>query len=157
MEQLKKRGYFFLFLILFIALVLAGCASSAPAQEIASQKITLYKSQTCGCCALYTKYAMGKGYAVEVKDMQNMASIKEQNQIPQSMTSCHTMMVGDYFVEGHIPLEAVEKMMKEKPDIRGIAMPGMPPGSPGMPGSPSGEFIIYAIKKDGTFAEFMRI
>ncbi len=100
---------------------------------------------------------MDKGYPLEVKDMQNVDSIKEQYQIPQSMRSCHTTVVGDYFVEGHIPLEAVEKMMKEKPDIRGIAMPGMPPGSPGMPGSPSGEFIVYAVKKDGTFAEFMRI
>ena len=86
-----------------------------------------------------------------------MDALKEQYQIPASMRSCHTMVVGDYVVEGHIPLEAVEKMMKEKPDIRGIAMPGMPSGSPGMPGSPSDEFIVYAVKKDGTFTEFMRI
>ena len=154
---MNRRSSLLLFIfVLFMTFVIAGCTAK-PAEEVASQKITLYKSQTCGCCALYTKYMVNKGYPLEVKDMQNMAPIKEQYQIPASMQSCHTVEIGGYFVEGHIPLEAVEKMMKEKPDIRGIAMPGMPSGSPGMPGSPSDEFIVYAVKKDGTFTEFMRI
>ena len=63
----------------------------------------------------------------------------------------------DYFVEGHVPIEAIEKLMAEKPDIAGIALPGMPSGSPGMGGSRSGQFVIYAIGKDGTTTEFMRI
>ena len=73
------------------------------------------------------------------------------------MESCHTVVIGDYFIEGHIPLEAVEKLLVEKPDIKGIAMPGMPSGSPGMPGAKKGDFVIYAVNNDGTTEEFMRI
>ena len=112
---MNRRSSLLLFIfVLFMTFVIAGCTAK-PAEEVASQKITLYKSQTCGCCALYTKYMVNKGYPLEVKDMQNMAPIKEQYQIPASMQSCHTVEIGGYFVEGHIPLEAVEKMMKEKP------------------------------------------
>ena len=83
--------------------------------------------------------------------------VKEKYGIPYSMRSCHTTVIGDYFVEGHVPIEAVEKLMLEKPDIKGIALPGMPSGSPGMPGSKQGPFIVYAINKDGSTSEFMRI
>ena len=64
---------------------------------------------------------------------------------------------GNYFVEGHIPIEAIKKLLVEKPDIKGIAMPGMPSGSPGMPGAKDGQFIIYAVAKDGSTYEFMRV
>ena len=73
------------------------------------------------------------------------------------MQSCHTTTIGNYFVEGHIPIEAIEKLMTEKPNIKGIAMPGMPSGSPGMPGAKQGPFIIYAIGNDGSVGEFMRM
>ena len=73
------------------------------------------------------------------------------------MESCHTTVIGEYFVEGHVPVEAIEKLLAEKPDVAGIGMPGMPSGSPGMPGAKQGQFIIYSINKDGTINEFMRI
>ena len=73
------------------------------------------------------------------------------------MESCHTTVMGNYFVEGHIPLEVVNKLLTEKPDIKGIAMPGMPNGSPGMPGVKRGDFVIYAINNDGSYAEWMRL
>ena len=75
-----------------------------------------------------------------------MASIKEQYQIPQSIESCHTTVFEDYFVEGHVPIEAMEELFEEYPDIDGIALPGMPAGSPGMDGPQTETFIIHALR-----------
>ncbi len=85
-----------------------------------------------------------------------MSSIKEKYQIPQNMESCHTAVIADYFVEGHVPIEAIEELLKEKLDIDGIALPGMPSGSPGMPGQKIEAFKIYALS-DGMASEFMTI
>lgn len=77
--------------------------------------------------------------------MEDMTSIKQTYQIPQNMISCHTGIIEDYFVEGHVPVKAIEKMVEEKPAIDGIALPGMPQGSPGMPGTQTEPFKIYAL------------
>ena len=118
----------------------------------------IYKSGSCGCCDIYSNYFKNKGNSkTEVIDMESIDSIKNKYEVPTDLESCHTTIIGDYFVEGHIPLEAVEKLLQEKPDIKGIAMPGMPSGSPGMPGAKKGDFIIYAINNDGSYNEFMRL
>ena len=72
------------------------------------------------------------------------------------MQSCHTTIIGKYFIEGHVPFEAVEKLLKEQPDIDGIALPGMPIGTPGMPGDKDEPYVIYQLK-DGKFSVFMTI
>lgn len=142
-------------LVLFVLAVVSACTKVDPA--VAGEKITVFKSQSCGCCAIYANYLKKQGFAVEIKDMSDVSSVKEQYKIPASLSSCHTSIVGDYFVEGHIPSEAIAKLVAEKPDIAGIALPGMPSGSPGMPGAKSSDFVIYGIGKDGSQKEFMRI
>ena len=118
----------------------------------------IYKSGNCGCCSVYSNYFRGKGNSdVEIINLENLNSVKEQYEIPSSLESCHTTVIGNYFVEGHVPLEAVEKLMKEKPDIKGIAMPGMPSGSPGMPGAKKGPFIISQLGKDDMVSTFMEM
>lgn len=121
-------------------------------------EINFYKSQSCGCCSVYEGYLRSKGDLIfKTNNVENIAPIKSKYGIPNELQSCHTLVIGNYFVEGHIPLEAIEKLIKEKPDIAGIAMPGMPSGSPGMPGAKKGDFVIYAVNKDGSSKEFMRI
>lgn len=120
--------------------------------------IEIHKSLTCGCCDVYSKYVNSKvDVNVKIFDGEEPDVVKERYGVPKEMESCHTTIIGNYFVEGHVPLEAVEKLMKEQPDIAGIAMPGMPMGAPGMPGSKSGDFVIYAVNNDGTSSDFMRI
>jgi hypothetical protein len=116
----------------------------------------VYKTPTCGCCTVYSQYLKSEGVTTETKDLDDLTQIKEQYGIPQELLSCHTSVFGDYVVEGHIPLEVVDKLLTEKPDIKGIALPGMPSGSPGMPGPKVGEWTIYALHHDGTTSVYMK-
>ena len=159
---MKKILLLFLGVVVVVlaAVLLFSKGSSATSFENINnaEKIDIYKSLTCGCCDVYSSYVNGKvSSKVNIFDIQDSDKIKKQYGVPSELESCHTTIVGDYFVEGHIPLEAVEKMLNEKPSIKGIAMPGMPSGAPGMPGSKKGDFVIYSVANDGTYSEFMRI
>ena len=98
-----------------------------------------------------TIYTTEETYAEDVSSM-----LTKEYQIPRNMESCHTAVIEGYFVEGHVPVEVIIKLLEEKPDIDGISLPGMPPGSPGMPGQQTEAFKIYALS-DGTTSEFMII
>lgn len=126
-------------------------------EESSGIKATVYKSMGCGCCVNYVTYIGRKGFDVNVADVDDVEQIKDKYNIPGSMRSCHTTIIGDYFVEGHMPVEAINKLLSEKPDMAGIALPDMPSASPGMPGKKEGPFIIYAIDKSGNTKEFMRL
>ncbi len=129
--------------------------SEAPANELLA---TIYKSPSCGCCGQYAAYLEKKGYGVDIEGVADMQSIKEQFDVPYELESCHTMEIDGYVVEGHVPEEAVQKLLAERPDIKGIGMAGMPSGSPGMPGPKTSDFVIYEITHDGAKGEvFMTI
>ena len=133
-------------------------AVSYSTLESYNQPIQFYKSITCGCCDVNANYLKSKGgLDIRVSAKTDISDIKAKYGVPSELQSCHTAIIGDYFVEGHMPLEAIDKLLAEKPDIKGIALPGMPAGSPGMPGQKSGDFVIYAVNNDGTSSEFMRI
>ncbi len=157
-----KKPIFLIFLVFMMVLVY-GCSSSSVTGNAvndadgAKAEVTIFKDSSCGCCGVYSQYLGKKEYSVEAVTVQNMDEVKNKYNIPYSMQSCHTTVMGDYFVEGHMPVEAIEKLMAEKPDIAGIALPGMPSGAPGMTGSKLGPFVVYAVNKDGTTYEFMRI
>ena len=144
-------------LIVVLVVVLIGVVGFMVTQkepsEVSIEKngtlATIYKSPACGCCGVYASYMKREGYSVAINDIQNMSSIKEQFNVPYELESCHTMEIGGYIVEGHIPQEAIEKLLTEKPNIKGIGMPGMPSGSPGMPGPKTADFVIYTITHEG--------
>ena len=158
-----KKG--FLIIIILAVIILAGIiiftapkGSSLETLNNYPGEINIHKSLTCGCCDVYSSYVDGKvSPKVNTLDTKGSDEIKIKYGIPSELQSCHTTIIGNYFIEGHMPLEAVEKLLKEQPDIKGIALPGMPMGSPGMPGPKSGDFVIYAVNNDGTSSEFMRI
>ena len=96
------------------------------------------------------------GFEVESVVTDDVSAIKDDLQIPEEMRSCHTAIIGEYFIEGHVPVEAIQRLLEEQPDIDGIALPGMPQGSPGMSGEKSEPWVIYAVT-GGSIAEFMTI
>ena len=92
----------------------------------------VYKTPTCGCCSLWADHLTENGFTVTTKDLTDLNPIKKQYGIEPRLQSCHTAVIGDYVFEGHIPAEFVKKVLEEKPEIRGLTVPGMPIGSPGM-------------------------
>ncbi|MSO84363.1 MAG: DUF411 domain-containing protein [Rhodospirillales bacterium] len=116
----------------------------APGAATADDAV-LYKNPDCGCCGDYAKYLEGEGFRVRVKETTALDALRRMSGVPDKLASCHTMTIVNYVVEGHVPVAAVRKLLAEKPDIRGIALPGMPQGSPGMIGQKEGPFVVYKI------------
>lgn len=119
--------------------------------------MTVYRDPSCGCCEAWAELAKQRGFAVQVVDHPDMAGLKQSKGVPGQLASCHTALVGDYVVEGHVPFEAVERLLASRPvDIVGIAVPGMPRGSPGMemPDDSRDPFDVIAFTKDGRAAVF---
>ena len=130
-----------------IAALVIGLA--LPIQALAEDAKTalLYKNPQCGCCENYAAYLRKNGYDVTVKPTFDLAQISRDAGVPAALEGCHTMMIGDYVVEGHVPVDLIDRLLAEKPDIRGISLPGMPMGSPGMDGPKTGPLTIYEIPK----------
>ena len=118
--------------------------------------VEVFKTPTCGCCYGYVLFLEKEKYKVKQTDMRSLHSIKQKYNIPVEMQSCHTTIMGKYFIEGHVPIEAINKLLKEQPDIDGIALPGMPIGTPGMPGDKDEPYVIYQLT-EGKFSVFMTI
>ena len=133
-----------------------GAGTPAERDSQASAVVTVYSSPTCGCCHGYEEYLEENGFEVEPIRTADVSGMKDELNIPEEMRSCHTAKVGEYFIEGHVPVEAILKLLEEQPPISGIALPGMPPGSPGMGGAKEQPFTIYAIV-DGEAEEFLTL
>ena len=118
--------------------------------------VEVFKTPSCGCCYGYVLFFEEEKFKVKQTDMRSLHTIKKRYNIPLEMQSCHTTVLGKYFIEGHVPLEAINKLLKEQPDIDGIALPGMPIGTPGMPGEKEEPFVIYQLI-DGKYSIFMTI
>lgn len=118
--------------------------------------ITVWKSPTCGCCGGWVDYMRGKGYQVGVNLVADPDPIKAQLGVPEALYSCHTARVDGYLIEGHVPEAAVAKLLAERPNLKGIALPGMPDGSPGMDGIP-GIYRIVGFDADGRIHRFAEV
>jgi hypothetical protein len=138
-------------LIAASAVVLTRSAHAAPVP------VALYKSPECGCCDGYADYLRQHGFAVTVTATPELSDISRKAGIPSELQGCHTAFVGGYVVDGHVPVEAINKMLAERAPIKGITLPGMPEGSPGMVGTKTGRFTVYQIGKNGTSKAFMTL
>ncbi len=146
-----------MFLVLFVlsGKPLAQTSAPMPGAMLAGAIATVYKSPTCGCCGGYIEELKRQGASVDVQVVSDadLAKIKIEHNIAPELHSCHTSIIDGYVVEGHVPIEAVAKLRTELPDIKGIALPGMPSGTPGMPGPKFGSYEVQSL--DGK--EFMKI
>jgi hypothetical protein len=111
--------------------------------------VTLYKNPSCVCCEGYAQYLDQNGFKVDVKPTNDLAEISRKAGIPEELEGCHTSFIGNYVVDGHVPVKSIRKLLDEKPEIAGITLPGMPPGTPGMFGEKTGPLTIYAVTRDG--------
>ncbi len=127
-----------------LALVVALAAPSLAAAETPREAV-LYKDPNCGCCTAYGHYLEQNGFKITVKNTPNLTAIKRQHGVPEALEGCHTLLVGGYVVEGHVPVTVVNRLLSERPAIKGVSLPGMPEGSPGTGGTKSEPFEIHEI------------
>jgi hypothetical protein len=145
-----------LFSSLMAAVLLIGSSVNAE-QKPAS--VELWKSPNCGCCSGWMKHMQSAGHAVKAHDVASgiLAKIKRQAGLSPDLQSCHTAKVGGYVIEGHVPAQDVARLLQEKPDAIGLAVPNMPMGSPGMDFGPDKEpYDVLLVKKDGSSEVFAK-
>lgn len=156
-------------LILMGVTVLSACAQ-APQEQIVSKVSAaespvsaaglplalVHKSPSCGCCGLWVKHLEDSGFQVEVRNSDDVNPVKQRLGVPYGKGSCHTAEVGGYFIEGHVPAEDIKRLLAEKPDAKGLVLPGMPMGSPGMesPDGTSQPYTVELVQRDGTTNPF---
>lgn len=119
---------------------------AANVQAAVPDSARLYKNPSCGCCDGYARHLEARGIDVEIIESENLSDIKQEAGIPYGYGSCHTVMLGDYVIEGHVPFAAIDTLFDERPDVDGIGLAGMPQGSPGMPGPQQAPFEIISFE-----------
>ncbi|HVF38327.1 MAG TPA: DUF411 domain-containing protein [Gemmatimonadaceae bacterium] len=130
----------------------AAAAEAAQTPSPAGAQATLvkvYKDPNCGCCKKWVEHLEKNGFKVESFDMPDMSLIKQKHAVTGELQSCHTALVGDYVVEGHVPADVIRRLLKEKPAVAGLAVPGMPMGSPGMEGATKEKYDILTFDRAG--------
>lgn len=133
-------------------------AAAAPAAvadtgtDAAWPTMTVYKTPSCGCCGVWIEHAQAAGIPVQALDVADMGPVKQELGVPYGKGSCHTAEIGGYFIEGHVPIEDIRRLLDERPAARGLTLPGMPLGSPGMelPDGRSQAFTVELVAEDGS-------
>jgi hypothetical protein len=142
-------------LLVAVALPAAAFAAHAPVPD--PGVMTVYKSPACGCCAFWVDHMRENGFEIVVEEMDDVAPVKRSHGIPPRLWSCHTATIDGYAIEGHVPAAVVRKLLAERPDAIGIAVPGMPIGSPGMEGPNPQAYDVILLKKDGSTEVFAHV
>jgi hypothetical protein len=129
---------------LFLSAALIGLTASAAAaaQAATGRRITIYRDTGCSCCEGWAAALGAAGYANNVEEIEHDARLRRFS-IRAALAGCHTAVAGRYLIEGHVPIAALAKLFPERPQTRGITLPGMPSGTPGMPGPVSKVAVVY--------------
>ncbi len=157
-----------LFIGIFLGLVIVSAVSLTGMVLYSSSKlmsnperpelyVTLYSSPLCGCCHQYIIYL--EDLNVNVTHIKTNASelIMDEYKIPEDLRSCHITIIENYVVVGHVPIEAIDKLLNEVPTIDGISLPGMPSGAPGVAGDKNSAFDVIAFKDGGSVGIFISV
>lgn len=132
----------------FAAVILGAGVYFTNASLAIAEEATLYKNPQCGCCESYADYLRENGFTVTVKPTHELVAISREAGIPDDFQGCHLAFIDDYVVSGHVPVATVNRLLSERPDIKGVTLPGMPMGSPGMSGAKTESFTIYTVGED---------
>lgn len=127
--------------------LLAIIVALSPAIADSAKTAKMYKPEQCGCCDEYARYLEEHGFKLTVESLpeRQFDLVKRSAEVPERLTGCHTLLIDGYVVEGLVPVGILNKLLREKPKIKGISLPGMPVGAPGMPGRKNGPLVVYEL------------
>ncbi|BAO44473.1 DUF411 domain-containing protein [Thiolapillus brandeum] len=145
----KKRNKPVLWTALSLALMAGASLLAFQPRTSSAADLVVYKSPTCGCCRKWVRHMRENGFSVEVHEQYNVTPKKDEYGVPRQLRSCHSARIGGYVVEGHVPADVVKQLLKEKPAIAGVAVPGMPMGSPGMEGTRKDPYDVFSFTDTG--------
>jgi hypothetical protein len=132
-----------------LMLTAASTASAATGASAAAKRvIQVSKDPNCGCCSGWVEHLRSNGFTATVVDAADMQAVKQRLGVPAELASCHTAEIAGYVIEGHVPAYAINRLLAEKPQARGLAVPGMPIGSPGMEGGTPEAYEVILFGKD---------
>ena len=124
----------------------------------ANDTITVYKSPNCGCCVKWIEHLRSAGFQVEAHDTRNLDAVRKELGVPRKLAGCHTARIGALVVEGHVPADQIQRLLRQPADgAAGISVPGMPVGSPGMEGPGGHEYDVFIWRKDGQVERFATV
>jgi hypothetical protein len=136
-------------------IVLASVWDKPTQSYLGNTNMTVYRSPSCGCCGGWIEHAKKQGFEITDVKTDDMEAIKKQHHIPSDLASCHTAIIDGYVMEGHIPADDIKRFLKQKPNLAGLTVPGMPLGTPGMEsGDIKQPFDIIALGKKGEVEVF---
>jgi hypothetical protein len=122
----------------------------------AAETIDIYKRAGCECCTKWAEHLRNNGFDTKVHETDELDKVKAKLGVPEEVATCHTGQVGGYFFEGHVPADLVQKFLKERPQARGLAVPGMPAGAPGMEGTIKVEYPVLLIQPEGSYTIYAK-
>ena len=134
-----------------LALLAVVLSAGLLAAQQTSPTITVQRDPGCGCCLNWVAHLQKNGFKVSITESPEMDAVKDRRGVPKNTRSCHTGVVDGYVIEGHVPAGDIQRLLKERPAIAGLAVPGMPAGSPGMetPDGRKDAFNVVAFDKSG--------
>ena len=137
--------------------LIAGTAfAGLSTKDAGALEVTVYKSPNCGCCNKWIAHLGANGFKVNAHDLADLTQIKLEHGVRRELTSCHTALVDGYVIEGHVPAEDIQRLLQERPDVVGLAVPGMPMGSPGMEGPTSEPYNVLTFDREGNTTVFAK-
>lgn len=136
-----------------LSLIAALCG---PLRAEGERELHVYKTRTCGCCGKWVQHMTANGFTVKVHEVDSTVAAQKENGVPDNLHSCHTAVVQGYTLEGHVPATDVARLLKTRPRVKGLAVPGMPAGSPGMEGPRKDAYSVLSFDAGGETKVFQK-
>jgi len=142
---------------IILAFLIFALLPVSGAQAELAKNIVVYKSPHCGCCTKWVNYLEGRGYRVEAINTQDVYVWKKKYAVPEKIAACHTAVIDGYVVEGHVTDRDIKRLLLTRPNISGIAVPGMPVGTPGMENGNAREaYDVISFDEEGRTEVFVK-
>ena len=143
--------------IVLAVLALFFCASMTALAQEEAKRVTVYKTPGCPCCVKWMDRLRAAGFQVEAIDAKDLDAQRERLGVPPKLAACHTATIAGYTIEGHVPVEQIRQLLKQRPDVAGLSVPGNPIGAPGMEGPGGKDYEVLAFDRKGNSKLFATV